>query len=655
MSEKIGHEISHLQSESQPEAIVVPPAIESLLHIESAKSPWPSEIQNNPELKKHCAERLSLSQKFSALYGEISRVDMDTTEALKSGVIDKHAVIEFYDALTDILKQDPANNRIALYLPFELLPKEGEISPDDELSRSTERFTKVYRSAWEALLREHDLRADFVDGDIPEIEQRTSPLPQVVKAAHLIPKLVERGLITPHEVLTLMEDTSDNILRDSIADTLPVLADLDLLPEEEIERMALSQNRMVVNMATIIRANRAVMRETSETSPTPDDCTRVAADLRDDIARITETLSDEHSDQTEARRKWLAGVATERALATGAQRLARTLSDGSQSPDDLIAYSTTHKDAPDTLLIIHTILQTLTEGTKEDAAKNYQSYEALLAHLWAKRDGDVHDALERTFLHLFTLHIVDGDTLERFGITVPLLDASFSERTDTIKGDTEDLGKIAASIESHSELSNMIYPVAVVLGSRMKGYAKESADFDVAVFVRPNVSFEERAHLQSLIQEVFADDKIQGHAMEFWLEENGDGLSIRNFENPDSLLGDNTLTHPLQGAWCGNESSIRELYEKLMPGYLYSQGKTILKEDARTVWLRDMEHNTLQYRLMHKGYERFSPRQGGINTPHSDEIDGASTFYDSGYRRLATKLFVDRVFLPQLEKPTIGE
>lgn len=143
--------------------------------------------------------------------------------------------------------------------------------------------------------------------------------------------------------------------------------------------------------------------------------------------------------------------------------------------------------------------------------------------------------------------------------------------------------------------------------------------------------------------------------MEFWLEADGDELSIQNFENPDSSLGDSSLPHPLLGAWCGDRGAIEELYKKLMPGYLYSKGKTIDGEAARHLWLKQMEHNTLQYRLMHKGYQRFFPEQGGIHTAHSDEIDGDSTFYDSGYRRLATKLFLDRVFLPQLEKSVTKE
>src|SRR6185295_13438322 len=118
----------------------------------------------------------------------------------------------------------------------------------------------------------------------------------------------------------------------------------------------------------------------------------------------------------------------------------------------------------------------------------------------------------------------------------------------------------------------------------------------------------------------------------------------------DSAMGDSTLTHVLfEGAWGGNKNTIRELYEKLLVDYLYSKGKTVLQHDARTFWLKEIERDTLQYRLMHKGYARFFPKQGGIDTDHSSGIDSNSAFWDSGYRRLASKLFIDKVFLPQLD------
>ena len=73
-------------------------------------------------------------------------------------------------------------------------------------------------------------------------------------------------------------------------------------------------------------------------------------------------------------------------------------------------------------------------------------------------------------------------------------------------------------------------------------------------------------------------------------------------------------------------------------------------EDARKNWLLEIERDTLQYRLMHKGNARHYPEQGGIQTENSGALDSESMFWDSGYRRVATQLFLKKVFLPQLEK-----
>jgi len=41
---------------------------------------------------------------------------------------------------------------------------------------------------------------------------------------------------------------------------------------------------------------------------------------------------------------------------------------------------------------------------------------------------------------------------------------------------------------------------------------------------------------------------------------------------------------------------------------------------------------------------RVCDSQGGIETKNSLDIDSKSSFWDSGYRQLATKLFVSKVF-----------
>jgi len=202
-------------------------------------------------------------------------------------------------------------------------------------------------------------------------------------------------------------------------------------------------------------------------------------------------------------------------------------------------------------------------------------------------------------------------------------------------------------IVTDSDLKKYLMPVIILFGSRIKGYGTQSADLDIAVFVRPDIPFEDRPNMQKHLKKILSGEKIQGKALEFWLTHEGSVLRIQDFPDADAALGDSTLTHVLfGGVWCGMKESSHELHEKLLVPYLYATD-----QKKRKVWLEEIERDTLQYRLMHKGYERFFPKQGGMCTQNPDMIDSKSMFWDSGYRRLATKLFIKKVFLPQLGTP----
>ena len=141
-----------------------------------------------------------------------------------------------------------------------------------------------------------------------------------------------------------------------------------------------------------------------------------------------------------------------------------------------------------------------------------------------------------------------------------------------------------------------------------------------------------------------------GFSVEFWLDEHGDSLAVRDLEGRDSHQGGSTWTHVLFGAaWCGNVATVKELHKRLLVPYFYKSGVDTGGRDIRSDYLEEMERDALQYRLMHKGYARFFPERGGIHTPHGDAIDQDSVFWDSGYRRTATRLFASRVFLPRLK------
>jgi predicted nucleotidyltransferase len=248
------------------------------------------------------------------------------------------------------------------------------------------------------------------------------------------------------------------------------------------------------------------------------------------------------------------------------------------------------------------------------------------------------------------LGLVNNEQLKTLGLSMPKLAGPFSENLKALEKETKDIGKMAALIESNPEIAKSVYPVALVFGSRLKGYGSENSDIDIGVFVRPDVSPDDKDKLQALLQKTFQHEKVRGEIVQFRLEKNKEALAVQDRENPAPWLGDSSWTHVLFGAaWTGKAEAINELREKLLVPYFYDEEKTVHGRDARGLYLEELERDTLQYRLMHKGYAKFFPPIGGIDTPHADNIDGQSMFWDSGYRRIATKLFASRVFLPKLK------
>jgi hypothetical protein len=287
----------------------------------------------------------------------------------------------------------------------------------------------------------------------------------------------------------------------------------------------------------------------------------------------------------------------------------------------------------------------------EKAAAIIRAYETDFLRLWAKDEAGVRDALSSILSRLANLGVIGREVLRRFGIELPRLDALRSNSKRLIGTELRELAPAIASIETDPELSRFIYPAAILFGSRLKRYAKRNADLDVAVFVRENVSLGDRAKVQRALSRIFSNKGIDGKVVEFWLAEKAGEFFIRDFPDPDVLLADSTWIHVLLGGvWFGKREVLREIYAKLLPGFIFSEGKTIEGGDARTAWLGGMEREVLQYRLMHKGYRRLYPEQGGIRGSRAEGLDPQSAFWDSGYRRVATKLFVSRVFLPQLKK-----
>lgn len=575
---------------------LAPPPVQSLLYWDSGL--WPHTIVRNAKRWTRARDRLFLSQTLEPLFDKMKNLEM--TEAIDAGLVDPEDAIIVYRNLAWFLETDSLHKRLVLYLPFEILPHKLWQHSSAALQASVAQFLEAYLKHWAALLTVADVRASFVDGDVPEPELHTEPIPRVAKAAHLIPMLAAKGLISVQRVLELLE-YPEGILVQSIMDTFPVLADLGLMSREKAAELTKYHTKNMPTSPSIITPERA---------------------------------------------HWLKQEGEKYLVEARATDIARgILTDASLSP--VLLEKAHYGNAQTMLAIIHGIrmvAENLGRKKPEEARWLYSGYERILLNLWQKNIPEVRDGITSAWSRLLHLHVLDQEDIERLGVFIPDLEAGFAKNKKLIEQDAEELKPAIERMYHDPNLARLLYPVCILFGSRVKGYGTTTADLDVAVFVRPGVHFEERPRLQKHLKELFKHKKVNGKVMEFWLEQKDEGLAIRDFPHPDTLLGDSMLVHVLfGGAWYGEMQTIRELHEKVLHGYLYEKDS-----EKRRIWLEELERDTLLYRLLHKGYARFFPEQGGVHTPHADWIDGQSMFYDSGYRRLATKLFIRRVFLPKL-------
>lgn len=634
-----------LHFESHREPFVAFPAAESLSASETADSLWPQEIKNDPERILQAAVRADASDALSALYKAVPVATEDIETALANHKISEGEVIRLYESFTALFNGDPLNNRIALYIPFELLQQGTLSSP--ELRKVQTLFVEAYKTAWKSLLTEHDLREDFAEGDIIESEHRKESLPRVVKAAHLIPMLMERNIISFEEVLSYLESTPDSVLQQSVADALTVANSTGQLSKEQLDCMHHSTSRFVQNIEKLLRNDTVDINEKVSTQE-PYALLKEAAEVwKNEEESLSTNLS-----MTENRKKWLLDQRIKYIAGVYGESLNHSISHGTLGLETLQNLVTNDRTLLNSLVVIHAVrsaIESLVHEEPETAQNIVTQFTLLLESFRTENNPQVQEEVVRTLYHFHSLGILTDQELIMRGFALPLLGAPASHIMYSIKKEVSAFTNVVKHIETHPELSKMLYPIVILLGSRTKGYASGEADLDTAVFVRPGVPEENRARLQQLTDEVLANAGA-GKAMEFWLKESGNSLTIQDFENPDPQRGDSTLVHPLLGFWCGSEAATTELYQKMMPQYVYSKDKKILGEEARAMWLKALEHEVLQYRLLHKGYDRFNARLGKIQSPHNDMIDGASSFYDPGFRRLATKLYIDKVFLPQLSK-----
>jgi len=596
------------------------PASESLIRRDE-KSLWKREILDNPRLMLLSKRRRDLAARLDFLFRLVPRADMDFGDALRKGFVGERDLVPLYEAFTAFLREEKYGERLLLYFPIELIPGQDWQLDTEELREATKDFSRTYLEKWHILLTKEDMRANFVDGNIPEIEMWKDPPPKVIKAAHLIPALLHKGMVSTEDIDRLLEETENELLRISIREVLLARFDQDSTPSMRKKRNELQDAtwlpRRITKALEAIETTKGDIARNPSSKPVP---------------RIKWEMSNEETNLVEE-------TASDVALA---------LILGTLLPGELAHYLANEDDRNTLRIGIIAFQKAIEANARSDetrAKSAYEAFEPLAEKLWKTDNGIIREALESALSRLAVLGIAPQNKLEELGVEIPQFDEDICpRRLDTF---TQFI-KVAQAIEADTELSQYLLPVVLPYGSKVKGYGRFTSDQDFAVFVRPNMSFGFRALMQALLAKTLGTFGITGKAFEFWLEESDGILKIRDFPELDRSLGASYFVHVLfGGVWVGNRDSMRDIFEKVLAGYLDSKGSALFGVKAQEVWLREIERDTLQYRLMHKGYMHFYPEQRTTCVPENI-VDYKGSFWDSGYRRLATKLFLKKVFLPQL-------
>jgi predicted nucleotidyltransferase len=584
--------------------ILASPAIESLL-FKLKDSNWPNWIKDNQTIKIESKIRLDLCRQLNSLFRN-GYTSSDMTSV--------------YNNLSDFIEASNFNQRLILYLPTELIPENPK---NIELAAS--RFQTIYLHSWRNLLYNYDLRANFLDGDTEQSDM-------VSKAAHLIPILLKKGLISFKEIIDLFENSSDKILSDSILDTLPTIFELELASSTDLDLLSDSENYWLHNLAIIIKSN-------GYYKPEPVIINN-KTDLEKLIIVIDQKIIEKNKlikSQTEDldRINWRQQKEQKIIFKKYANDVYCSLMNKTLIMADFKSFLFSQTNELSIILGIYTL-------GKINSLKVSREFKSWLIEV-SQKSNLILDTIESTLSYWFNQGAITQKYLEHFFLAPKQIDANFSNKKIMSDSELKEMSGLIKLIEEDVELSRYLYPVLIIYGSRIKGYASKTTDIDLAVFVRSEVDFKYFDYLNERLKKIMKHEKIKGQPLQFWLKNDHENLLINDAVSYQKVVGNSYYVHVLLGgAWLGNKKIITELHAKLLPKYLTDNSY------LKTIWLKELERDFLQYRLMHSGYTNFFPERKILDTLHSSDIDSSSSFWDEGYRELATKLFIKKIFLPTI-------
>lgn len=591
---------------------VIPPLSWELYRV-GKESNLPSEISSNKKLIEKASFRTNLHDLFDRVFQAVPDPTLNINQAVEKDLIEGSIVGKLWDRISDFLEQDTNNSRILLYLPFEILPDlKHKSATFSKIAHSSERFVSLYKQGWIKLLHETESRANFVDGDV--LEPKMGKSERISKAGHLIPELIYKGIVSIEEAKTILCSISDHELSKSLAEGIIVANDRNLIDGSEWMKLQQIINEKFGSIYFLSKKeNRLKDPKLPRISP--------------------------------ERAKWLKAVEKEKDNEEKAELLSEKLI-SELGLDELNTSNESQKVKAMAVVKTGTRLSQVDLDKAKDFAHKAEQY---LLRQWELYKPNIQDAIIGGLNRWARIDIIDTAFLHKFGIK--LTDLSLPTQYDEKESSEvfKDFLKASAEIQKHPILSKNLYPGFLIFGSKLKGYADVDADIDAAIFFRPQVNYLQKEEVLEILKKDIPGLANIDKFMEFWVKEkNGNFYLDKPRQDNRIFLGEQQVHFLLGGVWIGGGDEFTQLRSEILKSYLDLSRFHEQKKEVRSQLLGQIELDVLQYRLMHKGYKKLYPQIKRQNTPNSGLIDWDSDFWDPGFRRIATKLFISKVFLPDL-------
>ena len=589
---------NHKETEILSRDILIP--INSTLVNTVYQTELPLDLYTKLLTNKEASLRLSLENKIRNFFTQNSTDNLLSRKEQKESILDE---------ITEFIEHDPNNARIILYLPFELFPDLNYPS-----SHIEEKCAKTIHNAWFKLLFESDVRANFIDGD--DLQTKDNKLIRTRKSAHLIPELLSRKIINKTEILNLQKINNDIEIEKSIKEGLSV----GKIMENDTKIDPINIEEIAINFDSKIEQVNLQHKNNSQYLLSID----------------------------KKRSEWEKSTQIDELIDDTAKQLANKLITNQIIPDTIT------KKFNNIVLIrsLTKALEIFSFNNEKIPLELKNILVSKLQKLWKEGTQLEKEEVFISINHLVHLNVISIKISKEMGIEVPDLSLSLPINIDNFfKKDGESIAKAAEKIAKNPFLKEKIFPFILVFGSRLKGYSNLSADFDFAVFLKPNTNWKERNKILSTIKKDIPEIGNSDRLLEFWTEIKNDSYNLRSTHlNTENVVGAKQIHFIFGGTWIGCGKEMKKIYGDLSRRYLDLSRFGNQKQEARRILLRQIELDILQYRLMHKGFRKIYPRMDRSPLKNGELIDWKSDFWDQGYRKIATLLFLNKVFLPDLSE-----